>query len=58
VGEGFFNPNQGLPGGATNRQAVYIRTNLVRVVIHLIPGPPPDFYVFTAFPNPLGAPAH
>lgn len=58
VGEGFFNPNQGLPGGAANREAFYMKTNLVRIVINLIPGPPPDFYVYTAFPNPLGAPAH
>gem|GEM_PF-4466061 len=58
VGEGFFNRNQGLPGGAANRQAVYIRTNLVRIVINLIPGPPPDFYVYTAFPNALGGQAY
>ena len=55
VGEGFFDPNQTLPGPRPT-EAVFMETSLVRITIRLIPGPPPDFFIVTTFPNALGAP--
>jgi hypothetical protein len=54
VGEGFFDPNQTFPG-PRNPVAAFMRTSLVRITIRLIPGPPPDFFILTTFPNALGA---
>lgn len=56
VGEGFFNPNQALPGPLP-RVANFMESNLVRIVIVFSPGPPADFFIQTTFPNALGAPA-
>jgi hypothetical protein len=58
VGEGFFDPNQTLPGppGGRPPAAAFMETSLVRITIELIPGPPPDFFIVTTFPNALGAP--
>ena len=54
VGEGFFNPNQALPGPLP-RLANFMQTSFARVAVRLIPGPVADFFVVTTFPNALGA---
>jgi hypothetical protein len=36
--------------------AAYGRTSLVRITISLSPGPPPNFYVLSTFPNLAGTP--
>jgi hypothetical protein len=55
AGEGFV--NEGM-GGNGPRNPVYGQTSLVRLVLILDPGPPATFWVYTAFPNYLGTPAH
>lgn len=55
IGEGFFDPNQTLPGPRAP-EAVFMETSLVRITLRLIPGSPPDFFIVTTFPNALGAP--
>jgi hypothetical protein len=51
IGEGFVNA-----GTAVAPQPVYSVTSLFNVRIRLIPGPPPDFFVVTGFPSPMGIP--
>jgi hypothetical protein len=31
-------------------------SSLVRISIRFVPGTPPDFYIITAFPAPMGIP--
>jgi hypothetical protein len=51
VGEGFVNT-----GTAAAPNPVYSVTSLVRIAIRFVPGTPPDFYIITAFPAPMGIP--
>jgi hypothetical protein len=51
VGEGFVNS-----GTAAAPRPVYTTSSLVRIAIQFVPGPPPDFFIITAFPAPMGVP--
>ncbi|HEX5204431.1 MAG TPA: hypothetical protein VFW27_31285, partial [Actinoplanes sp.] len=52
VGEGFV--NRGM-GGAGPRQAQYMTTSVVRILIRVVPGSdPPEPFIVTAFPAGLG----
>jgi len=51
VGEGFVNS-----GTAAAPNPVYTVSSLVSIAINFLPGTPPDFYVITAFPAPMGIP--
>ncbi|MFI5896564.1 hypothetical protein ACIA5D_41335 [Actinoplanes sp. NPDC051513] len=52
IGEGFV--NRGM-GGAGSREAQYVTTSVVRLVIKVVPGSdPPDVYIKTSFPAALG----
>lgn len=51
VGEGFVNT-----GTAVAPNPVFSVTSLVRIAIRFVPGTPPDFYIITAFPAPMGLP--
>jgi hypothetical protein len=51
VGEGFVRT-----GTAAAPDPVYVTSSLVRIVIQFVPGPPPDFFIVTAYPAPMGVP--
>jgi hypothetical protein len=51
VGEGYYNARMFQPGAGANPQATYIATRWVTIVIRIVPGNPPGFYVHTAYPT-------
>lgn len=55
IGEGFF--NEGMYGTGP-RRAKYSTTSLVRILVVLDGGSPPRYFVYTTFPNALGAEAY
>lgn len=52
VGDGYYNTNYGTPNPPVARGPV--PTNMVRISIELIPGPPPSYFVVTTFPTISG----
>ena len=51
VGEGYYNQRMFQPGAAANPQATFITTRWVTIVIRVVPGNPPGFYIHTAYPT-------